>query len=164
MPQLIDHMIASWRVSIRVSRRVFQDSSKTVAPGREHDERDVEPLGSDPHHWQTNVYAPTDADAAPLWAVFGSVEINGTLRILLACNLEYGTQVRHREQPSGQEGLSKSTPSKMTAVVKSLIVERHQWGCQMTCSRMVLLQGCSIRLLCIHECYCMSPHHPASIR
>ena len=40
----------------------------------EHDELDVELLGADPKHWQTNVYAPSPSDTKPLWGVFGSVE------------------------------------------------------------------------------------------
>ena len=39
----------------------------------EHDELDVELLGADPKHWQTNVYAPSQSDTKPLWGVFGSV-------------------------------------------------------------------------------------------
>ncbi|KAI0782663.1 glycosyl hydrolases family 16-domain-containing protein [Abortiporus biennis] len=38
------------------------------------DEIDVELLGGDPHHWQTNVFAYTHADKEPLWGVFGEVE------------------------------------------------------------------------------------------
>jgi len=40
----------------------------------EGDEMDVELLGGDPSHWQTNMFAPNPADKAPLWGVFSSVE------------------------------------------------------------------------------------------
>ena len=38
------------------------------------DEIDVELLGGDRRHWQTNMFAPNPADKAPLWGVFSSVE------------------------------------------------------------------------------------------
>jgi len=38
------------------------------------DEIDVELLGGDPSHWQTNVFAPSPKDTTPLWGVFGEVE------------------------------------------------------------------------------------------
>jgi len=38
------------------------------------DEVDVELLGGDSSHWQTNVYAPNPKDKAPLWGVFGEIE------------------------------------------------------------------------------------------
>lgn len=38
------------------------------------DEVDVELLGGDPAHWQTNVYAPSPRDKGPLWGVFGEIE------------------------------------------------------------------------------------------
>ncbi|KZT72030.1 glycoside hydrolase family 16 protein [Daedalea quercina L-15889] len=38
------------------------------------DEVDVELLGGDPSHWQTNVYAPNPEDKEPLWGVFGEIE------------------------------------------------------------------------------------------
>jgi beta-glucanase (GH16 family) len=40
----------------------------------ERDEIDVELLGGDPAHWQTNVFAPSPGDKQPLWGVFSSVE------------------------------------------------------------------------------------------
>ncbi|PCH44069.1 glycoside hydrolase family 16 protein [Wolfiporia cocos MD-104 SS10] len=40
----------------------------------QHDEIDVELLGGDPTHWQTNVYAPSPKDSQPLWGVFGEIE------------------------------------------------------------------------------------------
>lgn len=42
----------------------------TQTPG----EIDVELLGGDPAHWQTNVFAPTPKDPRPLFGVFSSVE------------------------------------------------------------------------------------------
>ncbi|KZP16624.1 glycoside hydrolase family 16 protein [Athelia psychrophila] len=38
------------------------------------DEMDVELLGGDRHHWQTNMFAPNPADKQPLWGAFSSVE------------------------------------------------------------------------------------------
>lgn len=40
----------------------------------EHDEIDVELLGGDANHWQTNIYAPSPKDKQPLWGVFGDIE------------------------------------------------------------------------------------------
>ncbi|KII85912.1 glycoside hydrolase family 16 protein [Plicaturopsis crispa FD-325 SS-3] len=40
----------------------------------EHDEIDIEILGGDVHHWQTNVYAPASATEPPMWGFLGSVE------------------------------------------------------------------------------------------
>ncbi|KZT07376.1 glycoside hydrolase family 16 protein [Laetiporus sulphureus 93-53] len=40
----------------------------------QHDEIDVELLGGDPSHWQTNVYASSPEDEQPLWGVFGEIE------------------------------------------------------------------------------------------
>ncbi|KAF7790187.1 hypothetical protein EIP86_001139 [Pleurotus ostreatoroseus] len=40
----------------------------------EHDEIDVELLGGDPDHWQTNIFAPNPKDTQPLWGVFGEIE------------------------------------------------------------------------------------------
>lgn len=40
----------------------------------EHDEIDVELLGGDPSHWQTNIFVPTTKDKEPLWGVFSSIE------------------------------------------------------------------------------------------
>jgi len=44
------------------------------------DEIDVEILGGDPTHWQTNVFRPAPGEAEPLYGVFGGVESypNGT--------------------------------------------------------------------------------------
>jgi beta-glucanase (GH16 family) len=39
-----------------------------------HDEIDIELLGGDPDHWQTNIYGPSKAGAQPLWGVFGEIE------------------------------------------------------------------------------------------
>jgi len=38
------------------------------------DEIDVELVGGDPAHWQTNMFAPSQKDLQPLFGVFGSVE------------------------------------------------------------------------------------------
>ncbi|KAI0365172.1 concanavalin A-like lectin/glucanase [Pilatotrama ljubarskyi] len=40
----------------------------------EHDEIDVELVGGDPQHWQTNVFAPAAHDDQPLYGVFGEIE------------------------------------------------------------------------------------------
>lgn len=40
----------------------------------EHDEIDIEMLGGDPSHWQTNVFVPAPKDKEPLYGVFGSIE------------------------------------------------------------------------------------------
>ncbi|RDB23746.1 putative glycosidase crf1 [Hypsizygus marmoreus] len=40
----------------------------------ERDEIDVELLGGDPAHWQTNIFAPTRRDKEPLFGVFSSIE------------------------------------------------------------------------------------------
>ena len=37
------------------------------------DEIDVEILGGDVTHWQTNSYAPAPSDKGPLWGVFGGI-------------------------------------------------------------------------------------------
>ena len=50
----------------------------TSIPADEHDEIDVELLGGDPKHWQTNVYAPRPDDTQPLWGVFGEIENVGS--------------------------------------------------------------------------------------
>ncbi|GLB41786.1 putative glycosyl hydrolases family 16 [Lyophyllum shimeji] len=42
--------------------------------GDQGDEIDVELLGGDPAHWQTNMFAPRPSDLLPLWGVFGSTE------------------------------------------------------------------------------------------
>lgn len=34
----------------------------------------MELVCGDPHHWQTNVYAPQKEDKQPLWGVFGDIE------------------------------------------------------------------------------------------
>ncbi|EED80677.1 hypothetical protein POSPLDRAFT_95351 [Postia placenta Mad-698-R] len=40
----------------------------------QNDEIDVELVGGDPTHWQTNVYAPSPEDTQPLWGAFGEIE------------------------------------------------------------------------------------------
>ncbi|KAJ8489980.1 hypothetical protein ONZ51_g2573 [Trametes cubensis] len=40
----------------------------------QHDEIDVELVGGDPQHWQTNVFAPAPHDDQPLYGVFGEIE------------------------------------------------------------------------------------------
>lgn len=40
----------------------------------QHDEIDVEILGGDPSHWQSNVFTTSPADQEPLWGVFGEIE------------------------------------------------------------------------------------------
>ncbi|THG96618.1 hypothetical protein EW026_g5238 [Hermanssonia centrifuga] len=40
----------------------------------EHDEIDVELLGGDPSHWQTNIFAASPSDKEPLWGVFGMIQ------------------------------------------------------------------------------------------
>lgn len=40
----------------------------------EHDEIDIELVGGDASHWQSNIYAPAPTDTEPLWGVFGQVE------------------------------------------------------------------------------------------
>jgi len=40
----------------------------------ERDEIDIELLGGDPSHWQTNVFAPSPHDSRPLYGVFSSIE------------------------------------------------------------------------------------------
>ena len=43
-------------------------------PADQHDEIDVELLGGDPSHWQTNVFTASPKDQQPLWGVFGEIE------------------------------------------------------------------------------------------
>ncbi|KAI0793621.1 glycoside hydrolase [Fomes fomentarius] len=43
-----------------------------IAP--EGDEIDIELLGGDPSHWQTNVFAPAPHEAQPLYSAFSSVQ------------------------------------------------------------------------------------------
>ncbi len=43
-------------------------------PDSSQDEIDVELLGGDPSHWQTNMFAPPSPDAAPEYGTFSSVE------------------------------------------------------------------------------------------
>ncbi|KAI0703930.1 glycoside hydrolase [Earliella scabrosa] len=43
-----------------------------IAP--ERDEIDIELLGGDPAHWQTNVFAPAPHETQPLYSAFSSVE------------------------------------------------------------------------------------------
>ncbi|THH09733.1 hypothetical protein EW145_g1812 [Phellinidium pouzarii] len=48
--------------------------SAVILVSDQHDEIDVEVIGGDPKHWQTNVYAPSPKDTQPLWGVFGEIE------------------------------------------------------------------------------------------
>ncbi|KIY63631.1 glycoside hydrolase family 16 protein [Cylindrobasidium torrendii FP15055 ss-10] len=45
-----------------------------VSVGTSGDELDVEILGSDPYHWQTNMYAPPKAGAEPEYGVWSTIE------------------------------------------------------------------------------------------
>ncbi|KAI0342971.1 concanavalin A-like lectin/glucanase [Trametopsis cervina] len=40
----------------------------------QHDEIDIELLGGDPKHWQTNIFAASPKDKEPLWGVFGEIQ------------------------------------------------------------------------------------------
>lgn len=40
----------------------------------QHDEIDIELLGGDASHWQTNVFTTNPHDKEPLWGVFGEIE------------------------------------------------------------------------------------------
>ncbi|GJE90396.1 glycoside hydrolase family 16 protein [Phanerochaete sordida] len=40
----------------------------------DHDEIDVELLGGDPSHWQSNIFMTSPHDQQPLWGVFGEIE------------------------------------------------------------------------------------------
>lgn len=40
----------------------------------QRDEIDVEILGGDTTHWQSNVFTASPADQEPLWGVFGEIE------------------------------------------------------------------------------------------
>ena len=40
----------------------------------QHDEIDVELVGGDPSHWQTNVFTQNPKDKEPLYGVFGEIE------------------------------------------------------------------------------------------
>ncbi|OSD00131.1 glycoside hydrolase family 16 protein [Trametes coccinea BRFM310] len=40
----------------------------------QHDEIDIELVGGDPKHWQTNVFAPSPRDEQPLYGVFGEID------------------------------------------------------------------------------------------
>lgn len=62
-----------------ISFRLLLTSSDVADEG---DEVDVELLGGDPSHWQTNVYAPSPSDNGPLWGVFGEIEgfSSGTIK------------------------------------------------------------------------------------
>jgi beta-glucanase (GH16 family) len=40
----------------------------------EHDEIDIELLGGDPSHWQSNIFTTSPKDQQPLWGVFGQIE------------------------------------------------------------------------------------------
>jgi hypothetical protein len=39
-----------------------------------HDEIDIELLGGDPSHWQSNIFAPSPHDDEPLYGVFGFID------------------------------------------------------------------------------------------
>ncbi|KAF8519666.1 glycoside hydrolase family 16 protein [Gautieria morchelliformis] len=61
----------------------FEVSFPTLVPGvvvaviliaDEHDEIDIEMIGGDADHWQSNVYAPSPSDTQPLWGVFGKIQ------------------------------------------------------------------------------------------
>jgi len=46
-----------------------------IAAARDsHDEIDVELLGGDPSHWQTNVFTMSPQDKEPLYGIFGGIE------------------------------------------------------------------------------------------
>lgn len=45
-----------------------------IASKDSHDEVDVELLGGDPSHWQSNVFTMSPTDAEPLYGIFGEVE------------------------------------------------------------------------------------------
>ncbi|KZT43070.1 concanavalin A-like lectin/glucanase [Sistotremastrum suecicum HHB10207 ss-3] len=45
--------------------------------GDSHDEIDIEILGGDPTHWQSNSYSPASSDTQPLWGVFSGVHSIG---------------------------------------------------------------------------------------
>ena len=45
-----------------------------IGTAAQRDEIDVELVGGDPAHWQTNVFAPTAQDPRPLFGTFSSVE------------------------------------------------------------------------------------------
>ncbi|KAI0689494.1 concanavalin A-like lectin/glucanase [Cytidiella melzeri] len=40
----------------------------------QHDEIDIELLGGDPRHWQSNIFTTSPKDQQPLWGVFGEIE------------------------------------------------------------------------------------------
>ncbi|KAI0819579.1 concanavalin A-like lectin/glucanase [Trametes gibbosa] len=48
--------------------------SAAILIADEHDEIDIELVGGDPKHWQTNVFAPTPHDDQPLYGAFGGIE------------------------------------------------------------------------------------------
>lgn len=45
-----------------------------ISTADERDEMDIELLGGDEKHWQTNVFAPSPEDERPHYGVFNSVE------------------------------------------------------------------------------------------
>lgn len=59
-------------------KNIFTQTQSTeltvLSLANEHDEIDVELLGGDPAHWQTNIFVPEPKDAQPLWGVFSSIE------------------------------------------------------------------------------------------
>ncbi|KAH9855274.1 concanavalin A-like lectin/glucanase [Lenzites betulinus] len=48
--------------------------SAAILIADEHDEIDIELLGADPKHWQTNVFSPAPHDEQPLYGAFGGIE------------------------------------------------------------------------------------------
>lgn len=48
-----------------------------ISDDAEHDEIDVELLGGDPSHWQSNIFMTSPHDQEPLWGVFGEIEDYG---------------------------------------------------------------------------------------
>ncbi|CDO68170.1 hypothetical protein BN946_scf184938.g22 [Trametes cinnabarina] len=48
--------------------------SAAILIADQHDEIDIELVGGDPKHWQTNVFAPSPRDEQPLFGVFGQIE------------------------------------------------------------------------------------------
>ncbi|EKM50284.1 glycoside hydrolase family 16 protein [Phanerochaete carnosa HHB-10118-sp] len=45
-----------------------------ISDNADHDEIDVELLGGDPSHWQSNIFMTSPHDQEPLWGVFGEIE------------------------------------------------------------------------------------------
>lgn len=49
-------------------------TKRDFVPADDHDEIDVELLGGDPRHWQSNIFTTNPHDKEPLWGVFGEIE------------------------------------------------------------------------------------------